>query len=95
MPGSYRLTPLAFADLEDIWDYTVETWSVAQAEVYHQGIVDALEGLAEGSRVGSRAGVGSYFKYAVGLHHIYYRQADRNLAIIRILHQRMDASRHL
>ena len=68
MPGSpvgYRLTPLAFADLEVIWDYTVETWSVAQAEVYHQSIVDALEGLAEGSRVGSRADVGGYLKYAV------------------------------
>ncbi|WP_323122551.1 type II toxin-antitoxin system RelE/ParE family toxin, partial [Burkholderia alba] len=29
-----RLTPLAEADLEDIWTYTFEQWSLEQAERY-------------------------------------------------------------
>jgi toxin ParE1/3/4 len=28
----YRLSPRAEADLEGIWNYTVETWSAEQAE---------------------------------------------------------------
>lgn len=30
----YRLTPKAEADLEDIWFYTAESWSPAQADRY-------------------------------------------------------------
>lgn len=30
----YGLTPLAEADLEEIWRYTAETWSVQQADKY-------------------------------------------------------------
>ncbi|WP_307777811.1 MULTISPECIES: type II toxin-antitoxin system RelE/ParE family toxin [Rhizobium] len=36
-----------------------------------------------------------YFKYAVGSHVIYYLLRDGEVAIIRILHRRMDVGRHL
>lgn len=36
---SYRLTPKALTDLEDIWLYTSAQWSVEQADAY----VDELE----------------------------------------------------
>lgn len=92
----YGLSPLAEADLEAIWRYTVENWSVKQAETYHADILDAFEGLASGLKLGRHADVREgYFKYAVGSHMIYYRQLDTEIAIIRILHQRMDVSRHL
>ena len=38
MAEAYRLTPRALADLEDIWRYSAETWSAAQADQH----VDAL-----------------------------------------------------
>jgi toxin ParE1/3/4 len=94
--GRYGLSPLAEADLETIWRYTVENWSVSQAETYHADILSAFEGLASGLKVGRHADIREgYFKYAVGSHIIYYRQQDTEIVIIRILHQRMDVSRRL
>ena len=93
---SYRLSPLAVADLEAIWLYTLETWSLEQAEIYHAAIVAAFDGLAQGKNIGRISDVREgYFKYAVGLHLIYFKQRDLNIDVIRILHQRMDVSRHL
>jgi len=94
--GRYSLSPLAEKDLEEIWRYTVQTWTVKQAEAYHADILDAFEGLASGLKVGRRADIRKgYFKYLVGSHVIYYRQQDMEIVIIRILHQRMDVSLHL
>lgn len=39
----YRLTPRALSDLDHIWFYTFETWSVTQADSY----IDALTGCFE------------------------------------------------
>ena len=95
-PRKYGLSPLAEADLEDIWRYTAETWSVRQAEAYHAEIVEAFEGLASGLKIGCRADIREgYFKHAVGSHVIYYLLLDAEIAIIRVLHRRMDVSRHL
>jgi len=55
--GRYSLSPLAETDLEEIWRYTVENWSINQAEAYHADIVDAFEGLASGLKAGRRADV--------------------------------------
>ena len=92
----YRLSPLAEADLENIWNYTVETWSVEQAEIYHSSIFIAFEELTNGNRIGrvSNAREG-YFKYAAGMHMIYFKQTDSGIDVIRILLQKMDVSRHL
>jgi toxin ParE1/3/4 len=95
-PCKYGLSPLAVADLEDIWRYTVETWSVRQAEIYHAEIVTAFEGLASGLKIGCPADIrDGYFKYAVGSHVIYYILRDTEIAVIRILHRQMDVGRHL
>ncbi|WP_354317614.1 type II toxin-antitoxin system RelE/ParE family toxin [Sinorhizobium fredii] len=40
-----RLTPRARADLEDIWQYAAETWSVEQADRYIESLSGTLEGL--------------------------------------------------
>lgn len=94
--GSYGLSPLAEADLEDVWRYTVENWSVKQAEVYHAEIIQVFEGLATGLKVGRRADIREgYFKYAVGSHVIYYLLLDAGIAVVRVLHRRMDVSQHL
>ncbi|MCZ3379411.1 type II toxin-antitoxin system RelE/ParE family toxin [Rhizobium sp. AG207R] len=95
-PRKCGLSPLAVADLEGIWRYTVENWSVRQAEIYHAEIVAAFEGLASGEKIGRATDIrDGYFKYAVGSHVIYYLLRDGEVAIIRILHRRMDVGRHL
>jgi toxin ParE1/3/4 len=49
MPASnlaaYRLTPAARHDLEDIWLYTAQTWSMAQADRYTDIIEDTFDRL--------------------------------------------------
>jgi toxin ParE1/3/4 len=92
----YRLAPLAVEDLEEIWRYTFQRWSVEQADRYHDSIIGAFEdlvaGRAKGRPVDIREG---YEKYAVGSHLIFYRGSSAGIDVIRILHQRMDAARHL
>jgi len=91
-----RLSPLAEADLEEIWLYTARQWSLEQADEYHRGIMTAIAGLASGSRVGQRADVREgYRKYKAGMHIVFFRYSDDYLDVIRILHGCMDIDRHL
>ena len=96
-PRKYRLYPLARADLEEIWLYTVKTWSVAQADTYYKQLVSTFDALAAGKRRGRnidhiRQG---YFRLSVGSHFIFYRDSGAGLEIVRILHRRRDIERHL
>ncbi|BBE34273.1 toxin ParE1 [Sphingosinicella microcystinivorans] len=94
--GGFRLTPRAEADLEDIFAYTVQRWSVMQAEDYHAGLMAGLERLGEGKRSGRPVEIlGGYLKYVVGSHLVFYRETEADIVIVRILHQRMDVEQHL
>jgi toxin ParE1/3/4 len=92
----YRLSPLAEADLEEIWLYTFQQWSLEQADNYHNGIIAAIEGLASGNKVWQCTDVREgYWKYKAGMHVIYFKCSDEYLDVIRILHGRMDVDMHL
>ena len=95
--AGYALSPAAQADLSEIWDYTAEHWGEAQAERYTRDIQATCEGLSDGNLVGLSAEAirAGYWKIAVGSHVIYYREREVTLEIVRILHRRMDVSRHL
>jgi len=91
-----KLSPLAEADLEEIWLYTFRQWSLEQADEYHRGIMAAIEGLADGSRIGRRTEIRKrYWKYKVGMHVVYFRCSEDSIDVIRILHGRMDVDIHL
>ena len=95
--AGYVLTPLARADLQDIWNYTVERWSREQAERYMREIEGTVALLVSAPGLGRscdeiRAG---YFKFPAGTHMIYFRRRKAKIEIVRILHQRMDVERHL
>ncbi|QDP98193.1 type II toxin-antitoxin system RelE/ParE family toxin [Microlunatus elymi] len=94
---SYRLTPAAVQDLSSIWDYTVERWDGGQAETYVNEIRAAVERLAESPDRGRacdeiREG---YRRYGIGSHIIFYVVNQDSVDVVRILHQRMDPTRHL
>ena len=93
---AYRLSPLAEADLEEIWLYTLRQWSLEQADDYHGSIASAIAGLASGRNIGQIADVREgYWKYTVGRHVVYFRSSASYLDVIRILHGRMDVDLHL
>ncbi|KXP12434.1 plasmid stabilization protein ParE [Tsukamurella pulmonis] len=93
----YRLTPAARHDLSSIWDYTEERWDVRQTETYMVEIRAAIERIAEDpdrGRVSDDVREG-YRRYAIGSHLIFYRPRIDGVDVVRVLHQRMDPTRHL
>ena len=87
-------SPAAAADLDTIWDYTIEKWGLAQAEQYTDNIENICNELANGLRQGRNVSIrADYLKYAVGRHFIYFREEKELIEIVRILHQRMDVER--
>lgn len=89
---SYRLSPSAERDLFDIWDYTITTWGEQQAERYLQRLDARFMSLAEEpSRGKLRTDIlPDYYSYHEGRHIIFYTIHDSEIAIARILHERMD-----
>lgn len=94
---TYRLTPAAQRDLSSIWDYTEARWGLEQAEIYINEARSAIERVAVDPRRGRsceevRTG---YRKYSFGSHVLFYVERADHIAIIRVLHQRMDPTLHL
>ncbi|ABM58586.1 plasmid stabilization system [Verminephrobacter eiseniae EF01-2] len=82
--------------LEEIWLYTLKHWSMEQADTYHHSLVAAFEGLAAGTKQGRLADVfPEFMKYLCGSHVVYFLDYADHLDVIRVLHQRQDAERHL
>ena len=92
-----EFSPSSEQDLDDIWQYSVENWSIEQAERYLDLILDAAEDLASGIRNGKNADRirKNYRVLAIESHHIYYIENEDMLVVQRVLHQSMDAGRHL
>jgi toxin ParE1/3/4 len=95
--AEYRLTPAAEHDLEAIWAYTAQRWGVPQASDYLDSMTAAFAALARAPETAPaceqiRPG---YRRRKVEQHMIYFRITHYGIAIVRILHDRMDAARHL
>ncbi len=93
----YLFSPKAKVDLEGIWLYTYETWSLAQADRYYNQIINACESLADDPEQGQNANNirSRYRRFMIGKHFIFYRKTSDGIEIIRILHQQMDIPQHL
>ena len=95
--AEYRLTPAAESDLEWVWQYTMQEWDVAQAHRYVDTLTAAFAELAEQPKSAAacdhiRPG---YRRRSVERHMIYFRVTTYGVAIIRVLHDRMDSPRYL
>ena len=96
---NYKISIEAEYDLERIWLYTFEEWSLEQADYYYDLIMDEIEYIAENPKSGRdynnvRKG---YFSSAVKSHFIFYRinLKEVKVEIIRVLHKQMDIETHL
>tara|TARA_B100000315_G_C14364816_1_gene490148 strand:+ start:452 stop:751 length:300 start_codon:yes stop_codon:yes gene_type:complete len=95
----YIISQEASRDIENIWLYTIEKWSLGQADRYFNLIMDEIEYLAENPKSGNdysnvRKG---YFRSRIKSHFIFYKinMKKEEVEIIRILHQRMDIDTRL
>ena len=93
----FFITKKAVADLEEIWLYTVEKWSVEQADRYYNLIFDEINFICKNRTAGKsmehvRKG---YRASKVKSHLIFYRIINDTIEIVRILHERMDMENRL
>ncbi len=96
---TYKISKEALTDLENIWLYTLESWSTEQADRYYNLLIDEIEYLTENPNSGKdyspiRKG---YFRSKVKSHFIFYRLnlKANELEVIRILHEQMDIESRL
>lgn len=95
----YVISVEATKDLEKIWLYTFENWSIEQADRYFNLIIDEIENISNDPSSGKdckdiREG---YFRCRVKSHFIFYKinKKLKVVEIIRILHQQMDIESRL
>lgn len=95
--AEFRLTPAALQDVEGIWHYTATQWSTAQADAYVDALNEGFEALARAplSAPACEHIRPGYRRQPIGRHVVYYRLDEAVVTVVRVLHERMDAPRHL
>lgn len=88
--------PLARQDLKGIWVYTYKQWGERQADAYLLDMNEALIALAQNPKLGHTIEhpTPDLRQYRYKKHLIIYLHDENTLEIVRVLHQRMDISRH-
>ena len=82
--------------MEAVWLYSLSEWGAQQTDRYIDDLTAAFRYLADSPKAGRaceniRTG---YRKYPVIRHAVYYRETAYGIEIMRVLHDRMLASRH-
>ncbi|MBJ7539663.1 type II toxin-antitoxin system RelE/ParE family toxin [Marinomonas transparens] len=93
--AEYRLTPKARNDMEAVWLYSLKQWGTQQTTGYIDDLTEAFNFLSKSPKAGKacdniRTG---YRKHPVLRHVIYYRETAYGVEVIRVLHDRMLATR--
>jgi toxin ParE1/3/4 len=98
MPNkTYRLYPKAIEDLESIYLYSMGKFGAQRTEDYILAIEASFQTLADDPLISRKC---DYIRpnvraFNVGSHVIFLKVTDHGIAVIRVLHQTMDFSRHL
>jgi toxin ParE1/3/4 len=96
----YRLSSRAEADLAEIWVYSVEQWSLEQADRYVEALVSRLDWLCANPALWKpRPDISEdLYSYPQHSHVLYFRaQGDEPevIEIVRVLHGRMEPAKHV
>lgn len=96
--AKFYLTNKAVEDLNEIWEYTVQTWSENQAEIYYSLLINAFRELADNPNLGTSYEIvaKNILGYKTGQHICFYSIiSDQEIEIIRVLHGMMDLKNHI
>ncbi|MDQ3142144.1 MAG: type II toxin-antitoxin system RelE/ParE family toxin [Bacteroidota bacterium] len=88
----FELSKLAKTDLEEIWIYTVNEWSIRQANIYYKLIITKIEHIRKNPTIGKSivSIKPNHRVLQIKSHIIVYQVKDKKLLIDRILHKNMD-----
>jgi toxin ParE1/3/4 len=91
-PLPYVISKSAVLDLEEIWLFTAEKWSIEQADRYYSLLFDEIEYICSNVNSGKSMDLvrKGYRASKVKSHLIFYRVNKNVIEITRILHERMD-----
>ena len=83
--------------MEAVWLYSLAQWGAGQTEWYIDDLTEAFAFLANDPKAGTGCDhiQRHYRRYPLIRHVIYYRATNYGVEIMRILHDRMLAARHL
>ncbi len=87
--AKFYLTNKAVEDLGEIWNYTVETWSENQAEMYYSLLIDSCQELVNKPNQGKSYAIveTNILGLKTGQHVIFYRVVtEKEIEVVRILH---------
>ena len=91
--SEYVISEKAVEDINNIWIYTAENWSVAQADRYYNLIYDEIEYIVNNFDMDRDFGKirKSYKCSKVKSHLIFFKKNKMNeIEVVRVLHERMD-----
>ena len=89
----YIISEKALEDLNNIWIYTFENWSIEQADRYYNLIMDEIEYVAENFETMNDFGsVRKDYRYSKVKSHLVFCKInqDNEIEVVRILHEKMD-----
>ena len=96
--AKFYLSNKAVEDLNNIWDYTVKTWSENQAEIYYSLLIYSCQELANKPNQGKSYDIveKNVLGFKTGEHIIFYQIVSlKEIEVVRILHGMMDMKNHL
>ena len=91
--SEYIISEKALEDLNNIWVYTAENWSIEQANRYYNLIIDEIEYVSENFEATKDFGyIRKNYKFSkVKSHLVFYKKTENiEMEVVRILHERMD-----
>ena len=97
MSRELDISPAAEAEIAEIWDYTASEYGLDAADDYVSDLDRVMVRLLDYPLMGTdcsevRKG---YRRIRAGSHMIYYVPTDDGIQIMRVMHVRRDAKRHL
>ena len=96
--SDYIINEKALDDINKIWIYTAETWSIEQADRYYNLIFDEIEFIVENFKLARDFGeTRKSYKYSKVKSHLIFFKKDKNneIEVIRVLYERMDIENRL
>jgi toxin ParE1/3/4 len=94
----YVISEKALEDINNIWIYTVENWSVEQADRYYNLIIDEIEYIVDNLDMARDFGkIRKSYRYSIVKSHLIFFKKDKTneIEVVRVLHERMDIENRL
>ncbi len=89
----------AIDDLTSIWQYSAKTWSENQADLYYEQLKISCQELLRNPWKGRKYSIveSDLMGFKVNKHIVFYivLESQKEIEIVRILHEKMDLRNHL